>query len=99
MEGGVKVDAFGLPAGAERVPIEFVAVNVDTGEYDVWGSKGMNFVTVSAQGNFRDGSYRAKVCVGWVKCFNESQAAGSRSGGGQGAGRPRSPMKGKKKHH
>jgi RHS repeat-associated protein len=79
MEGGVKLDTDLLPDGAERIPILMAAVNVDTGEFDVFGSKGLNFVTVTAQGNFRDGSFQGKVCVAWVKCFVETQAARNRS--------------------
>jgi RHS repeat-associated protein len=73
MEGGLRIESHYLPEGAERIPLNYVAINFDTGEFDVWGSRGLNFVTVSVQGNFRAGNAEAKVCIAWVKCVTESQ--------------------------
>ncbi len=88
MQGGAKFQTDYLPDEAGRIPINFAAANIDTGSFDVWGTIGLNFVTVSVQGNFRDGSYQGKFCVMWVKCIHESQAPSKRSNNRQGDSEP-----------
>jgi hypothetical protein len=79
MQGGLKLDTDLLPDGAERMPITLAAVNVDTGEFDVFGRLGPNLATVQASGNYKTNSFQGRVCVLGVCRSDSSQAREERT--------------------
>jgi RHS repeat-associated protein len=67
--GAFTIDNPELPRVATHLHLEMGAIDLDSGEYDIIGSRGYGVVTAHVQGNFKAGSGSVTYCaVGVLLC-------------------------------